>query len=75
MKQNVGVGFLTKCAKVSGQKAALAKIVMVKATQSKSAPGATTMPEASFASTSVASAVASVSKLSVTITSPRARVL
>jgi hypothetical protein len=45
-KQNAGVGSLTKCAKVSVQKAIPAKTMVAKATESRLAPGVKTMPEA-----------------------------
>jgi hypothetical protein len=60
---------------VSGQKAAPAKTVVVKAAQYKLTSGAKTMPGASVPPKAVASLAASVSKVDVTVTSPRAGVL
>jgi hypothetical protein len=60
---------------VSGQKAAPAKTVVVKAAQYKLTSGAKTMPRASVPPKAVASLAASVSKVDVTVTSLRAGVL
>jgi hypothetical protein len=74
-KINAGVGTLMKHVKGSGRKAAPTKTMVVKAAQSKSAPEEKTMPEAGVASKAVASSATPVSKVAVTMTSPRIGVL
>jgi hypothetical protein len=64
-----------KRAKGSGWKAAPTKTMVAKAAQSKSAPGEKTMPEAGVASKVVVSSMTPVSKVVVTMTSPRVGVL
>jgi hypothetical protein len=64
-----------KHANVSGQKAAPSKTVVVKAAESKSALEVKTMPEAGVAPKVMASLATFVSKVVVTMTSPRVGVL
>jgi hypothetical protein len=74
-RQDTSVGSLSKRVKVSGRKAAHAKIPVVKAAQSKSASRAKTVPGAGILPKAMVSSAAYVSMVATTMTSPRAGVL